>query len=604
MAGQPLSAAELEKVKNYLLNGAAKSNTGSVIPYSPEYIDKLAAMSKAPVRSKPKASKGLLAAKEAPIPTGLLTSPESEFTQDSAAPVTQEFLSAANKGVAPAPSAVATVPNDPNIAASWAKPKISKEVVTTTKPDGTKIEKAKHTEEAPKSPKTNTVANGDFIPADAMPKTNHNMPPKNVSGATVGPSISQDPTPQLIPGTMNYEAPNVNRFDPTAPPVPIVAQYPMAMPPINPDEIQNTGDMIPAEKTVTQGLDTKIAALAPLPQDIQDRFNQVRDQRLSQVADNEQASKDFMSSYEPRTDMSALLSFIGSQLGRDYLAGYKKPAGLGDLVGIQDKLEENIAKAKTGLSDSDLQYLKARMQLQDTQKSSEEMKNLMKSLQLAALKGSSTGGLAEQKYQTQLSEAEQKAGERFATRPEFSDTLEGHNKIFGASANLNKILFNNGGAAPLPRTTEARKLNQAMAELIYLVNKYDAGLGALAAADSDYLKGALGFGTDKSKIFEYLESNYNKGLVEAAKVFQDKIRDSSRAKVELTRKVFSIYPSVVGMIDDVDDRIKSSIEDMELSRLGMAKDQAKPKIESDIKKYSPEEQKRILEIQKKIKGGK
>ena len=74
----------------------------------------------------------------------------------------------------------------------------SKEVTHTTKPDGTEIKKIKETIAEPKVPKAN-MANGDFIPGGALPgKTMANA--ENTQSKTVGTAATKlvDQPPDVI----------------------------------------------------------------------------------------------------------------------------------------------------------------------------------------------------------------------------------------------------------------------------------------------------------------------------------------------------------------------------------------------------------------------
>jgi len=415
----------------------------------------------------------------------------------------------------------------------------SREVTQISKPDGTEIKKIKDTVAEPKTQKTDT-ANGDRIPAGA--------------NGVPGPSMAN------------------------------------------------------AENTQSKTVGTTASRLIDLPPDVQAAYDALRQQREAQILDAQGASQDFMSSYEPRTDMSALLSFFGSQTGRDYMSGYKKPGGLNELVGMQDKLEENIAKAKTGLSDTELQYLKARMGLQETTKTSTTDSNKDMNAELLAKKLLAGGdGLGAAKFDEQIKRDERGAKKEYLTTKEFGPTLEAHDKIFQASANINKVLYARGGAAPLPGTEDATQFAQAAAELIYLVNQYDAGLGALAAADSKYLKKAIGL-NDSEEIGEYLKSVYSPvALMEAMRRFQDKMKDSSLKRLKAVKKTYSEYPSVLDMINDTESAVLPAIQEMELSRTGKGKEQTQSKKSAEdeeaeriYQSLSPEDKARV---DKKLKGG-
>lgn len=365
--------------------------------------------------------------------------------------------------------------------------------------------------------------------------------------------------------------------------------------------------MANAENTQSKTVGTTASRLVDLPPDVMAAYDALRKQREAQILDAQGASQDFMSSYEPRTDMSALLSFFGSQTGRDYMSGYKKPGGLNELVGMQDKLEENIAKAKTGLSDTELQYLKARMGLQETTKTSTTDSNKDMNAELLAKKLLAGDGLGGQKFDEQIKRDDKAAKKEYLTTKEFGPTLEAHDKIFQASANINKVLYARGGAAPLPGTEDATQFAQAAAELIYLVNQYDAGLGALAAADSKYLKKAIGL-NDSEEIGEYLKSVYSPvALMEAMRRFQDKMKDSSLKRLKAVKKTYSDYPSVLNMITDTENAILPAIQEMELSRTGKGKGQTQSKKSAEdeeaeriYQSLSPEDKARV---DKKLKGG-
>lgn len=549
MATKPLSAADVEKLKGFL-------KSGSVTPYSPEFASKLAGMIKDPPKSKGLAAKPLL---KTPTPqsTGLLQSPDTEFTtdnvnpymnpftQDAMGPTVQETVAAAKPGVPALPSAVPTVANDPNIAVSQTapQPKTTKEVTTTKKANGDTVEKAKHVEEpvnkpAPKAnPGNGELLLGDNLRAgaapvdDGKPKTYHDMPAADVNGAPMGPSEA-GVEPKMLPDDNPYELPGVYRFNPTAPPAPIVAQYPAQMPAIPEGRLTNTEGLIPAENTATQGLTTNISALAPLPKEEEERFAALRDQRLGQISDNEAAARDFITSYSPRTDMSALLSFIGSQLGRDYLKGYQKPAGLGDLVGMQDKLEENIAKAKTGLSDTDMQYLKARMGLQDSQKMMETLQNTYNNSQgLAKLKAS--GDLTTAQATNQANKMGAALEARFkeyddasTQNPGVGAKLEAYKTILESSVDIDKILARNGGAFPNPKSVDYDIINQKIAQQLVLMNKFRFLLGALQGADERIVR--TGMGVDENTMPNWvrsLSSDKREGIAQAQSSFQQSLID-------------------------------------------------------------------------------
>jgi len=446
-------------------------------------------------------------------------------------PVTQQSIDSLSKGASEIPLEVPPMNPVANILAPTATsmPKITKEVTTTTTPDGKKIEKAKHTEE-PLKPVNAAPTNGDLIPA----------------GAAGAPGLA------------------------------------------------------PAEESKSNTISTRTSRMANLPPADVAAFELLKNQRLDQIAANEAASRDFITSYQPRTDMSSLLSFFGSQLGRDYLKGYQKPSGLNELVGMQDKLEENIAKAKTGLSDTEMQYLKARMGLQDTTSKSETTADKLLNLELLKQKNAGTG-LGDEKFKDQLKRDEKAAKKEYMTTKEFGKTLDAHDKIFQASANINKVLYARGGTAPLPGTEDAKQFAQAAAELIYLVNQYDADLGALAAADSEYLKKSLGFTGEAAG--EYLQSVYSPaGLMEAVQRFQDKMKAKSLERLKDVRDVYSDYPSVLKMIDSTEKRVLPAIQDMEASRTGKGKGQSRSKssIDEAYDKLTPEQK---LEVDKIEKGG-
>ena len=462
------------------------------------------------------------------------------------APVTQNSIDSLNKG-APWGAPVSPVENmlgTPNLAMNTPVPMPekesptpgSKEVTHITKPDGEEIKKIKTTIAEPKVPKAN-MANGDFVPGGALP------------GKT----------------------------------------------------------MANAENTQSKTVGTTASRLVDLPPDVLAAYDALRQQREAQILDAEAAAGDFATSYEPRTDMSALLSFFGSQTGRDYMSGYKKPGGLNELVGMQDKLEENIAKAKTGLSDTELQYLKARMGLQETTKTSTTDSNKDMNAELLAKKLLAGGdGLGAAKFEGQTKRDETDKMTEFLTKKEFGKTLDAHDKMFQASSNVNKILYNRDGKAPAPGTTEARKFSQAVAELIYLVNSFDAELGALAAADVEYLEGALGF-KNKNKAIEFLESNYNEGLIEAVRVFQDRLEQQNDKKVADINEAYQFYPNVIKIADRKAKENLKSREDMNLSRVGKGKGQTQSKksaedeeAEKMYQSLSPEDRARV---DNELKGG-
>ena len=542
MATKPLSAADAEKLKNYL-------KSGSVTPYSPEFLSQLSSALKDPPKSKGLAAKPL---PKAPTPqsTGLLQSPNTEFTtdnvnpftspftQDAMGPTVQETISAAKPGVRALPSAVPTVEGDPNIAVSQTapQPKITKEVTTTTKPDNTKIEKVRHTEEAPKAAKP-TASNGELLLGDNLragaapvddgkPKFNHDIPSMgSINGARMGPAEApKEGMP--IPDDDPYALPKKYRFDPTQTPVPIVAQYPAQMPAIPEGRLTNTEGLANAENTATQGLTTNISALAPLPKEEEERYAALRDQRLGQIYDNEAAAKDFITSYSPRTDLSALLSFIGSQLGRDYLMGYQKPAGLGDLVGMQDKLEENIAKAKTGLSDTDMQYLKARMGLQDSQKTKEEMTSILNnSLEIAKLKAASgNGSPSQQQDRAYLAKAYDDWSNTRQENPGAGAKISAYTQLSKYGADVNKLLTRNKGI-PDPLSEDGAALAQNIATQITLANRYDALLGALTGGDLSLLEQTVGMTTDQLRnwVVTNLAPEKRTGLIKAMAKFQSSL---------------------------------------------------------------------------------
>ena len=612
MIGQPLSAAELNKVKNYLMGSALEGGTGSGITYSPEYIEKLKAAAIA--KPKPKAAKGLLSAKPLQS-TGLLQSPDTEFTtdninpytdaftRDAVGPTVQETTAAARRGVPALPSAVATVPNDPNIAVSQLAPKVSKEVTTTTKPDGTKSEKIKHVEEPIKTtPKPNT-ANGDFIPADAMPKTQHNLSSLgDIIGARMGPAEAPL-EPQMIPDTMDVSLPEKYRFAPTPPAAPISAQYPATMPAIPEERFKDTTGLLPAENTASQGLDTTISALAPLPSEEEASFNSLKEQRQAQIDEARAAAANFDSSYKPRTDMSALLSFIGSQLGRDYLKGYKAPAGLGDLVGMQDRLEQNIAKAKDGLSQTDLDYLKARMQLQDKQKTEESMGS--KYMNLEILKAKAAGN---PNSQTNLENKRQEdAEDRYATKIDYMPKILGYTNILENSVEIKKIMRRNKGV-PIGNLSDLNLLSQALSEQAILVNKYDAGLGALSGPDKKILDEVIGIGSDDLPKWLKTVGNSERLTAVFDKFNQKMIRGFSNADRAI-QTVFSRYPTVLTLHGEtVKDfnKVKSRFEGVASGKIPSSGSEVPRSVEvNDVyNNLSPEEKKKVDAAEKKILSGK
>lgn len=402
----------------------------------------------------------------------------------------------------------------------------SREVTEIKKPDGTEIKKIKDTVAEKKNTAPST-ANGDFIPAGAI-------------GAPTG-------------GMKNAEA----------------------------------------SKSTTTG--TTASRLVDLPPDVLAAYDALRAQREAQITDAQGAARDFTTSYEPRTDMSALLSFFGSQTGRDYMSGYKKPGGLNELVGIQDKLEENIAKAKTGLSDTELQYLKARMGLQETTKTSTTDSNKELDAALLANKIARGDGLAGEKFDDQKKRDESDKMKEFLNTKEFGKTLDAQKKMFEASANVNKVLYNRNGVAPFPGTPEAKQFAAAAAQLVFLVNQYDADLGALAAADAEYLNQYLGFKT-QAKFAEFLESNYSPGLLESVRRYQDQLKDANSIKLQDVRDTYQAYPNILKAIDRKESGIKESLQDMELSRVGKGKGQTQSKKSADDEVYdnlSPEDKARV-----------
>ena len=585
MIGQPLSAAELNKVKNYLMGSALEGGTGSGIPYSPEYIEKLKAAAIA--KPKPKAAKGLLSAKPLQS-TGLLQSPDTEFTtdninpytdaftRDAVGPTVQETTAAARRGVPALPSAVATVPNDPNIAVSQLAPKVSKEVTTTTKPDGTKSEKIKHVEEPIKTtPKPNT-ANGDFIPADAMPKTRPDIPSLgDINGARMGPAEAPL-EPQMIPDTMDVSLPEKYRFAPTPPAAPISAQHPATMPAIPEKRFKDTTGLVPAENTASQGLDTTISALAPLPSEEEASFNSLKEQRQAQIDEARAAASNFDSSYKPRTDMSALLSFIGSQLGRDYLKGYKAPAGLGDLVGMQDRLEQNIAKAKDGLSQTDLDYLKARMGLQYKRKTKEEwVSTFNNSLDIAKLKAAAAAkGTTPQQDRSFYDSAFKeyvKEGDAPGEGSKIAAFLEA--SVMGEE--VNKLLIRNNGV-PDPLSVDGGILAGNIANQIIIANRYKSMLGALTGGDKKLLEQTVGMDTDQLKewVVTNLSEDKREGLLRAMGRFQTSLSKAvssldEQARLRYGPEFESTYsPNVMRL----HDRRMKSFKDSRANYLGSMSD--------------------------------
>lgn len=218
----------------------------------------------------------------------------------------------------------------------------------------------------------------------------------------------------------------------------------------------------------------------------------VNDQKKN-VTDQEQMLKAYLSSMSPQTDISSLAALADTWYGGHSAQSYAKPISGKDIVGNQMQLQGALQKARTGVSEADLNLLKDQLsgRLKLKELGDRTVDNDLKRAQ-AKLTNLQSDSLKNEKVDI----AAREAFNNFAA----SNNLSQVNNLADGALRVKGLL---GGKTELPVNDQV--LMGAMADVMTAYNEGVAKLGALAVDDKSILQVGTQTATDlKGMLFKRL----------------------------------------------------------------------------------------------------
>lgn len=287
------------------------------------------------------------------------------------------------------------------------------------------------------------------------------------------------------------------------PPPPDLSEAPMAsQPTINSLDLNPTGSGqktgVSMKTSGSGGIDPEILKMLA---DLHTKGLASIDQQRGGVEDLQNQLQNYATTMKPQLDLSPLLALADSWNGpgSNLSKGYNKPTSPEDRVAQLMQLQQGVQKARSGLSENDINLLKdemgARVKLADLSSRKEELQLKREENNIAKT--------ANQDFKdTKLTQDSMNAFSK-----DYQSKFAQSNIMANAIADLKQRIKENGGRPPI----NDAKFNSDVGLLIPAYNQAYAGLGALAGHDVGYLESGTGvtndLGTQVSKLLTGKEDN-------------------------------------------------------------------------------------------------